>query len=461
MMMLPSISITFQEQQMPFHKRPWSFASLPIIVVGALFAVTFAAEPDSDFAAGKQVFLREMKKKSAPARVEAVEALGEFPNPEAAALLLKRGLADPEPSVRLAVRKSLRKIAAEPAVGKHLFDEFKRSIKKHAVPEELTALLGALVTTSDETLQADLIKSLDDYLALPKGNLLVPMTLIDESGQQGEPEAVQVVTVLAKAKAFNALFGYRRSVVQAMSRIREPEAITFLIEMLPTSQGLIQYDIVQYLTRTTKQKFRDNDRDWTNWWKENQKTFKFPPVAAGVVADQVDDKQANYYGIPICAKRVVFVLDTSASMRGLPMEAAKQALIKVVEALPEAVSFDVVMFDLTADAWQPRLVPASYEAKQGASQNVMVRGMKLGTASHAALNTAFGLEPECIYFLSDGEPTDGRPADIIAAITQMNRTRRVSIHTIGVVTQRNGSAGLRLFMQPLAEQNYGTFRLIE
>jgi len=91
----------------------------------------------------------------------------------------------------------------------------------------------------------------------------------------------------------------------------------------------------------------------------------------------------------------------------------------------------------------------------------MYRGMKAGTASHAALTATFGLEPEAIYFLSDGEPTDGQPAQIVTSITALNRTQRVSIHTIGVVTDRGGGVGLTRFMEPLAQQNYGKFQLVQ
>jgi hypothetical protein len=119
------------------------------------------------------------------------------------------------------------------------------------------------------------------------------------------------------------------------------------------------------------------------------------------------------------------------------------------------------MFDQTPSVWQPRLVPATLSAKQLAAQTVIARGMKVGTASHAALNAAFNLDPEVICFLSDGEPTDGQPVQIVDSMTERNRTRRISIHTIGVVTQRGGGAGLTFFMKPLAEHNYGTFRLVE
>ena len=197
-------------------------------------------------------------------------------------------------------------------------------------------------------------------------------------------------------------------------------------------------------------------------WKNNRESFKFPdPKEPLPPAGPLDNQQLLYYGIPICAKRVVFVLDTSLSMRGEPMETAKKALIETINKLPEVVQFDVLMFDRTVTTWQPQLVPAAATAKSDATRTVNARGMKVGTSSNAALNAAFGLEPEVIYFLSDGEPSDGAPSQIVAAITTLNHTRRISIHTIGVLTDRNGGAGLTLFMQPLAEQNYGSYQLVK
>ena len=148
-------------------------------------------------------------------------------------------------------------------------------------------------------------------------------------------------------------------------------------------------------------------------------------------------------------------------MRGYPIEAAKVSLLKTIESLPESVNFDLVLFDKTAAVWQPRLLPATVPTKQMAAQTVIARGLGVGTCSHAALNAAFNLDPEVIYFLSDGEPTDSKVAQIIELMSERNRTRRISIHTIGVVTQRGGGAGLTLFMKPLAEHNFGTFRLVD
>lgn len=168
-----------------------------------------------------------------------------------------------------------------------------------------------------------------------------------------------------------------------------------------------------------------------------------------------------YYGIPICAKKVVFVLDTSGSMRGEPIEAAKRALIDAVKKLPADVRFDIVMFDSKADAWKPELVLATTQAKQQAAEAVLARGLGRRTASHAALDATFTLDPEAIYFLSDGAPTDGNPPQIVEALSAKNRTRRVSIHTIGVGTDRAEAVALAQFMKSLAEANWGEYKAVD
>lgn len=432
----------------------WGGWALVVIAASAQ-----AAEVDPALAAARQKFLREMKSKSPEARVEAVEDFAKVLSPESVDILLKRGLQESEPTVRMAVRRALRAMGSDPATHKSLMTEFVRNSKKPDHEEVLSGLLGGMVAIPDAARIDEVIKVLDDYLVSPKGHLIVPMGLIDDLGTDGGAEAVRMIGILSKAKPFESQFGYRRCVVQAMTRIHDPTAIGFLVEMLPGSRGLVQAEIIEHLTRVTRLKYKDNDRDWTLWWMENKATFKFPAV---ITADDVNDsKQTTYYGIPICAKRIVFVLDTSVSMRGYPMEAAKMALLKTVESLPESVSFDMVLFDKTASVWQPRLLPATVQAKQMAAQTVIARGMSVGTASHAALNAAFSLDPEVIYFLSDGEPTDGNPSQIIESMSERNRTRRITIHTIGVVTQKGGGAGLTFFMKPLAEHNFGSFRLVE
>jgi hypothetical protein len=435
-----------------------------VFITGVLFGLVpyvFAAEPDAKFRAAKAAFMKEFRKKSPDDRVAAVKKIAELAQIETVDLLIKKGLDDSSPAVKLASQESIRELAQDPDVAQAMLAELKKNLKRASPADTVPELFRPLAITDDEALQADLLKALDDFLASPRANLLVPITLIDDFAKQGDADAFKAITLFSKSKTFDTKFGYRRSIVQAMSRIKHKDAVKFLINMMPNAEGLIHHDIILYLTKLTKQKFRDDHQDWLEWWRDNSETFKFPMVLPIVNDEPLDDKQPTYYGMPICAKRVVFVLDTSGSMRGEPIFAAKRALLDVIAKLPESVNFDVVLFDRMADTWQFRLVPATPENREYASQEIRARGLGLGTSSFAALFAAFALEPEAIYFLSDGEPTDGSPNEIAQTIRMKNKTRRVSIHTIGVITDNSNGAGLTFFMRPLAEQNFGSFHLVQ
>jgi hypothetical protein len=72
-------------------------------------------------------------------------------------------------------------------------------------------------------------------------------------------------------------------------------------------------------------------------------------------------------------------------------------------------------------------------------------------------------DTEAIYFLSDGAPHGGKitaPVDIVAAISAANKTRRISIYTIGIGAGIPGGP-LDLFLKTLAEQNLGLYRRVD
>ncbi|WP_010586838.1 VWA domain-containing protein [Schlesneria paludicola] len=441
-----------------------------VVVASLLVNVSYvsAAPVDVEFTSAKQTFVKEMKKPAANTRAAAVATFAKIPRPGTAELLLKRGLFDSELKVRLATRAGLRQLADDATVSGYLINELKKSIKKSIANEMTLEMLRALVASDIPERQVELIKFIDEFLATPKGNLLVPITLIDEFADQSEDDYTEqreqdparAVAILSRAKVFESHFGYRRTIVQAMSKIRKLEAVDFLIELLPKTEGLIQADIVSYLTAVTKQRLRADAAGWAEWWEKNRDTFEFPDGEIEPDDDDIASDQLTYYRIPICAKRIVFVLDSSGSMHGTPILAAKQALINAIDALPEVVHFGVVMFDRQADAWQPRLVSATADAKKNAARAIVARPLAPLTASGAALSVAFKLEPEAIYFLSDGEPTDDQPGSIVNACSELNRVRRISIHTIGVTTA-GGHGGLSMFMKPLSSRNYGKFVLID
>jgi hypothetical protein len=600
-----------------FSRSAMSRIVLTIGLLATMWTYGAADEPDLKFAAAKQEFYKHFTRSGprptahAPAdQIRAIQAMQAFPKKEAVDLLIKFAVFDKPPEVYMAARKAIQKMAQDPATAKAMLTDIKVNLKrkmpanpkkvKGLLPVDIVpVLLQGVATTSDPESQNDLLKTLDEFLESVNGTLLLPINVIDDFALQGDEAAYQGIALLSRSKMFEKKFGYQRCVVQAMSKLKHKDAITFLIKMIPRSEGLIQYDIIYYLTKLTNQKFREDETRWTRWWTKASTSFKFPeelpvvsdeplvgvtdgaprpaaddPVASDpvvsdpVVSDPATEKppiskpptsvpvakepaasepetfdsaeeavaallagktkpnaapkpgdaarkaddaarkpmphekdqqpqraqkqqprnnnqqqrnnnqwngqQPTYYGMQIRARRIVFVLDTSGSMDGPPITIAKKELLKVISELPEATSFDVVMFDGSITSWQPRLVPATKENKALASAAVRNREVGSDTFSFAALKEAFRLEPEAIYFLSDGEPSDAPVETILNHIVHGNIERRVSIHTIGVKPNEATRAvaplaallgvgssgdGLTEFMKPLAEKNYGSFRM--
>jgi len=172
---------------------------------------------------------------------------------------------------------------------------------------------------------------------------------------------------------------------------------------------------------------------------------------------------ATYYGLPLYAFRLVFVLDTSGSMAGPRLDAAKRELNAAIEALPDYAEFGVVAFNSRVDLWQSKLVPATLAAKKAATRFVSAQKADATTASYDALEAAFRFDAEAVYFLSDGAPKGGKiaqPDAIVNAISALNRTRRISIYTIGIGPGEPGGP-LDAFLDVLAKENLGSYRRVD
>jgi len=160
---------------------------------------------------------------------------------------------------------------------------------------------------------------------------------------------------------------------------------------------------------------------------------------------------------------MVFVVDISGSMEGLRLTAAKRELTQAIDGLPGDAAFNIVAFSNQATVWQRSLMPATPAAKQAAMNFVYVLRAGGHTAAYDALDAAFSFDAEAIYFLSDGAPNAGKiaaPDAIVTAVTQTNRTRRISLYTIGIAPGQPGGR-FDLFLQTLAEQNFGVYRRVD
>ena len=270
----------------------------------------------------------------------------------------------------------------------------------------------------------------------------------------------------------------RRAIVHALAQIDEPDAIEALIIVAAKFDGEVLADIYEYLALVTKQQLAD-PADWAKWWADNRATFKFPQGLQRPEMRKFENlvygKATQYYGLPLYARRMVFVIDVSMSMRapaaGMPgqgigisrIEAAKRELIAAINALENNVSFSIVAFHRDATLFKKDLVEATDSNKADAIRFVEGARLELGTSTYDALLAAFKYDAEAIYLLTDGAPASGtivNPLAIVNAITAQNRSRRESIYTIGVGVGPPGSV-FEVFLKALAEQNYGLFRRVD
>lgn len=73
------------------------------------------------------------------------------------------------------------------------------------------------------------------------------------------------------------------------------------------------------------------------------------------------------------------------------------------------------------------------------------------TFTKAALQEAFKIaDIDAIFSLSDGQPTDATPDDILKEVSTLNTTKKVVIHSIGLGQDKDA-----VFLQNLATQNGG------
>lgn len=174
---------------------------------------------------------------------------------------------------------------------------------------------------------------------------------------------------------------------------------------------------------------------------------------AGVVSEE---KKVGFFGSRSSAKSVVFVVDMSGSMENGRFVRAQQELVKSIHQLHVTQSFYVIFFNKQAvPLFFPSpvkdLVPATPVMKRRATRWIVERRTGQGTDPQEALVLALSLQPEVIYFLTDGEfPEKCRQ------VVQEKNTHGAIIHTIALQSREGVS-----LLEGIAADNKGTFKFVK
>ena len=289
----------------------------------------------------------------------------------------------------------------------------------------------------------------------------------------------------------------RVAVVQALEDTPSKEGIDALVKRMAKEDGRLKADCARALAALTGQDFPANPEMWRIYWEANRDKWagkpppkKVDPIgnvgSATAAAD--DSKKTGFFGIQVESRRVVFVIDISGSMAATlggsgadaklsRADAAKNELKRVLGALEDGATFNMVFFSTAVKVWKAEMQKADAKTRKEAQDYVTAIQIGGGTNTYDALEAAFGLgdmgkgkkkegdptgDPrvDTIVFLSDGKPTQGRVTDpdaIRAAVRGWNKSRRIAIHTVafGAIKKEGQEGADPQFMEGLANDTGG------
>jgi len=159
----------------------------------------------------------------------------------------------------------------------------------------------------------------------------------------------------------------------------------------------------------------------------------------------------------VIPKDIVFVVDTSGSMRGPKMRQAKAALKFCIRGLKADDRFGLIHFSTEARLFTREMQKAGKEAVEAALEHIDEIEARGGTNIHEGLDEALRMcpgdeaRPSMIVFMTDGEPTVGVTAvpEILKKVKAANR-KNARVFVFGVGTNIDTH-----LLDKLAEMNRG------
>jgi hypothetical protein len=168
--------------------------------------------------------------------------------------------------------------------------------------------------------------------------------------------------------------------------------------------------------------------------------------------------RSSFYGTGGNATRIVYILDHSGSMLD-NFEFLKEQAVKSVGNLSANQFFAVILVsDRVSNVGPAQLQRALPESKKQFAdllRKEVAEGANDGMLGpfEQAFSRAFAMDPELVYFLTDGKFGDG----LITKVAEFNKNRRVHINTIAFVTEEPLYKGQ---LQQLAQENGGTYKFV-
>lgn len=369
------------------------------------------------------------------------------------------------------------------------------------------ACMNALRLLKSPLAVPELLKVLDDAEPALRVGVLDALGAIKDPS--ANPKVLEALT--------DSHWQVQSAAVAALAQLRQKESVQPLINLLGSETGRLIDDVQRALLSLTTFDLGTDPTRWQTTWDRVKDNFKIPSEEEIAKAREAFEKAQLRYkpgsddfaGIPTKSRRQLYVVDISGSMEDplidrekfrlegrtyrsfVKMEVVKAELVRTIENLNDTVFFNVIAFATEVKTWkkqglvQAHILNRSSAAEWvsrlqpigGASQNLKRKGGltsaaggSLGkTNTYAALmaaldsksaqagyDTNMGSPVDTIFFLSDGDPTEGEITEtdrILAEVRRVNAVRKITIHTINIGNNERG----KNLMAALARENGGTF----
>jgi Mg-chelatase subunit ChlD len=302
------------------------------------------------------------------------------------------------------------------------------------------------------------------------------LSLVDWRSDMAIVQLIHNHPIKAAVEPFIRLMRQSRGEVDPILKIINKNASRFL--------GLEAH---RALKRITGAVIPDDPAKWEEFWAKTQDEIvvkRRGPADRTKTFAQRDE--GSFYGIPVLGNEVVFVIDTSGSMKervkpkpgrpktgrsaprmsGTRLSVAKRQTLKAIQGMSKHAKFSIVTFHSTVTIWNNKPVSARSSARHRSGSILAKLKPKGGTNVFDALihvlegrNVGYGSKPSSnvdeVFVLSDGQPSSGvltDTAEILRVVGEVNKLRKIRIHAVYA-----GEGSGADFMRTLAEQNGGVF----
>lgn len=165
----------------------------------------------------------------------------------------------------------------------------------------------------------------------------------------------------------------------------------------------------------------------------------------------------------VVPRELIFVLDTSGSMWGFPLEMAKKTIARALDNLRPEETFNLITFSGDTRILFPRAVPATPEnikaakavlaGAYGSGGTEMMKAIRTALGDDAAAGKTFtGVTPplRVVCFMTDGYV--GNDAEIVAAVQKHPEAR---VFAFGI-----GTAVNRFLLSKMSEEGHGEVEFV-